>query len=92
MVMIKLYNMDKLLADIAMIDGKLQVMDYDGYTKDFLEEIRVRQSSQNAVKKVIAAGSNIFPPESDWEPVSDQELYDTFHKHLGGMMWIERDD
>ena len=56
--MIKVYDLDRLLADVEMIDGKIYVMDYDeGDTSQFiLEELRRRQSSQNAVKKAHARG------------------------------------
>ena len=68
-------------------------MDYDGDTAQFiLDDLRRPQASQNAVKKAKRLGSNKFPPPSEWEPVSDQELYDSFPKHLGGLMWVERDD
>jgi hypothetical protein len=92
--MIKVYDADKLLADVELIDGKLHVIDYDeGDTSQFiLEDLRRRQSSQNAVKKALSMGIKKFPPPSEWEPVSDQELYDSFPKHLGGLMWVERDD
>ena len=46
------------IADVEMIDGKLHVVDYDdGDTSQFiLEELRRRQSSQNApVPLTIAA-------------------------------------
>ena len=32
------------------------------------------------------------PPKSEWEPVSDQELYDSLPQHLAGFVWAERDD
>ena len=92
--MIKVYDLDRLLADVEMIDGRMHVIDYDeGDTSHFiLEELRRRQSSQNAVKKALSLGIKKFPPPSEWEPVSDQELYDSFPKHLGGFMWTESDD
>ena len=92
--MIKVYDLDRLLADVEMIDGRMHVIDYDeGDTSHFiLEELRMRQSSQNAVKKAMREGSNRFPPPSEWEPVSDQELYNSFPKHLAGTMWTETDD
>ena len=65
------------MGDVEMIDGRMHVIDYDeGDTSHFiLEELRMRQSSQNAVKKAMREGVIYFPPPSEWEPVSDQELY-----------------
>ena len=88
--MIRVYDRDKLLADVEMIDGKIHIVDYDGLTAQFIEDLRPRQAALKAVLKSGKGGPP--PPKSEWEPVSDQELYDSFPEHLGGYMWVERDD
>jgi hypothetical protein len=89
--MIRVYKLDKLLANVEMIDGKMHVIDYDdGYTTQFIEDLRPRQAELKAVLKAKREGIPLAP-KSEWEPVSDQELYDSFYKHFGGHVWVERD-
>jgi len=89
--MIRVYDRDRLMADVAMIDGKMHVVDYDGLTKRFIQDLRPRQASLKATLKAKRDGVPLAP-KSEWEPVSDQELYDSFPRHLGGFMWVERDE
>jgi len=90
--MIKVYDLDRLLADVEMIDGRIHVTDYGGLTAQFIEDLRPRERRLKAILKSKHMGLTKTIPESEWEPVSDQELYDSFPKHLGGFMWTESDD
>ena len=35
--MIRVYDRDKHLADVEMIDGKIHIVDYDGLTAQFMK-------------------------------------------------------
>ena len=72
--MIKVYDADKLLADVELIDGKLHVIDYDeGDTSQFiLEDLRRpsilakcrQESSEHGDQKIptsIRVGTGLRP-------------------------------
>jgi hypothetical protein len=89
--MINVYDMQGLVASVEMIDGKMHVISFNENLKDF-EDLRPRQAFLKACLKAKAAGLKIpqgLPPKSEWEPVSDQELYDTLPAHFGHHMWCE---
>jgi hypothetical protein len=74
--MIKVWDYDKLIADVEMIDGKLHLISYKDSLRGF-EDLR----------RGIAERMN--KPVSE---VSDQELYDDLPRALNGIVWAQRID
>jgi hypothetical protein len=90
-LLIKVYDLDRLIADVEMIDGKMHVISYDGQPEDF-EDLRPRQAFLKALLKAKKMGLKGPLPKSEWEAVSDQELYDSLPEHLAALVWAERVD
>ena len=82
-LLIKVYDLDRLIADVEMIDGKMHVISYDGQPEDFEDQ---------ALLKAKKMGLKGPLPKSEWEAVSDQELYDSLPEHLAALVWAERVD
>ena len=67
-LLIKVYDLGRLIADVEMIDGKMHVFSYVDWLKDF-EDLRPRQAFIKALK-AKKMGLKGPLPKSEWEATS----------------------